>query len=293
MIKFIRTTAFPIAVLAALSACGGGGGGGGVREVPFTNFSSIGGRQTAVMTGVSETVSGTRDAFGAVTANPSVLDTANSTARLTYDGNRNLSDITFSTPQVSGSFGGVTCSNVVCSAATDTGFVIAIDAPAMGWDYQSFGVWLNSSPTTFQVGAMSAGAATPGNLVPLDGTASFLGLANGFYVDPSGQPFSTVAFMNADVNFNSREIDFSTTQPDLINLNNGTLSTGTGLNLLGTLRYDPGSSQFSGTVNSGSGALTGNANGRFYGPALQEIGGVYSLSGAGSMIGAFGGRKLP
>jgi hypothetical protein len=293
MIKCIRTTASTIVVLAALSACGGGGGGGGVREVPFTSFSAIGGGQTAVMTGISETVSGTRDPSGIVTPNPSVLDTANSTARLTYDGNRNLSQISFSTPQVSGSFGGVSCSDGVCGAATATGFVIAIDAPFIGWDYQSFGVWLNTSPTTFQVGAMSAGAATPGNLVPFDGTASFLGLASGFYVDQFGQPFSTVALMNADVNFTDRKIAFTTTEPDLINLNSGSTSTGTGLNLLGTLSYDAGSSQFSGTVNSGSGGLNGTANGKFYGPSAQEIGGVYSLSGLGKMIGAFGGRRLP
>jgi hypothetical protein len=245
------------------------------------------------MSGISETVSGTTDASGVVTPNPSVLDTANSTARLTYDGNRNLSQIRFSTPQASGSFSGISCSDGVCGAETATSFVIAIDAPAIGWDYQSFGVWLTSSPTTFQVGAMSAGVVTPGSAVPITGTGSFLGVASGFYVDPFGQPFGTAAVMNAEVNFTDREIAFSTTQTSLINLNTGSQPVGTGLNLSGALTYVAGSSQFSGTVNTQSPGLTGTANGKFFGPTAQEIGGVYSLSGAGKMIGAFGGRKLP
>jgi hypothetical protein len=245
------------------------------------------------MSGISETVSGTRDASGIVTPNPSVLDTANSTAQLTYDGNRNLSQISFSTPQASGSFSGVSCSDGVCSAETATSFVIAIDAPAIGWEYQSFGIWLTSSPTTFQVGAMSAGAVTPGSAVPITGTGSFLGVASGFYIDPFGQPFGTAAVMNADVNFADRKIAFSTSEPSLVNLNTGAETNGTGLNLLGTLSYDSGSSQFTGKVDTQSGGLTGTANGKFYGPAAREIGGVYSLSGAGRMIGAFGGQRLP
>jgi hypothetical protein len=282
-------------LLAGLAACGGGGGGGGstIREVPFTSFSAIAPNQTVVMSGISETVSGTIDASGVVTPNASVLDTANSTARLTYDGNRNLSQISFGTPQASESFRGISCSEGVCGAETATSFVIAIDAPAIGWDYQSFGVWLTSSPTTFQVGAMSAGAVTPGSAVPTTGTGSFLGVAAGFYVDTFGQPFGTAAVMNAEADFSRREIAFSTTGTTLINLNNGAQPDGTGLNLSGTLRYDAGSSQFLGTVNTQSPGLSGTANGKFYGPTAQEIGGVYSLTGAGRMIGAFGGGRFP
>jgi hypothetical protein len=73
----------------------------------------------------------------------------------------------------------------------------------------------------------------------------------------------------------------------------GVPTPGPALDLTGTLTYAPGSSQFIGPVTSGNG-LSGNANGRFYGPAAQEIGGVYSLTGIDPlmrMLGAFGGRR--
>jgi hypothetical protein len=48
----------------------------------------------------------------------------------------------------------------------------------MGWNYQSFGVWMNNmNATTFQAGAVSAGAVTPGNAVPTTGSATFTGHA--------------------------------------------------------------------------------------------------------------------
>jgi hypothetical protein len=47
-------------------------------------------------------------------------------------------------------------------------------------------------------------------------------------------------------------------------------------------------------VTTANTQLTGTATGRFYGPLAEEIGGVYSLNGAGplqSMGGGFGGKK--
>ncbi|HEX5477193.1 MAG TPA: hypothetical protein VFX09_05000, partial [Burkholderiales bacterium] len=62
----------------------------------------------------------------------------------------------------------------------------------------------------------------------------------------------------------------------------------------GTLTYTNGINHFSGPVITGGATpLTGNATGRFYGPSVEEIGGVYSLSGTGlsRMLGGFGGKR--
>jgi hypothetical protein len=298
-----RALALSAVVTAALTACGGGGGGGNtIREVPFTSFSAVAPNETVVMSGISQTASGTMTvgAGGDIsidTANLGPVDSGNSTARLTYNGFGDLSGMSFSTPQSSASYGAgqIDCTGgLVCTAENATSAAVAVDATAFGWNYQSYGVWFKeASSTTFQIGAMSAGAVTPGSAVPTTGMATFTGLSSGFYVDTAGLPSFTSANMTANVNFGTRNIGFSTTNTMAGNLNTQSTSSMSGLNLNGTLTYGAGSSQFSGPVISQDLSLTGSANGRFYGPNAEEIGGVFGLSGSGQsrMIGAFGGRQ--
>jgi hypothetical protein len=310
----IRTTALSIIVLAALTACGGGGGGGGntIREVPFTSFSALAPDQTAVMTGISQTATGNITVFGGGgfrvdTASLGGVDTDNSTARLTYNGSADLSAMSFSTPQSSASFGPgqIDCSSSpACVAVNDTTVGWTIDATKigpLGWNYQSFGVWLSLlSTTSFQVGAMSAGAVTPGNAVPTSGPATFTGVSSGFYVNNNGVPHVLAADMTAIVDFGTpRSVAFNTTNTLIGDLNaGGAALPAPGLDLIGSFTFAPGSSQFSGpvhTFDTSVDGLTGNGSGRFYGPNAQEIGGVYGLVGndgrPSRMIGAFGGRQ--
>ena len=129
--------------------------------------------------------------------------------------------------------------------------------------------------------------------MPGTGTATFTGLASGFYVDNLGIPYFTAANMSANADFGARTIGFSTTNSTMSDLNTGAgPMSATGLNLSGTLTYTSGSSRFTGSVTSVNG-MSGNANGRFYGPNAEEIGGVYGVAatGVGSMLGAFGGRR--
>lgn len=297
----------PAAFLCLLAACGGGGGGGGgPTDVAFTSWSTLGPNQRANMVGISQTASGTVNAGAggsfsvtSVAIEPTV-DTANSRAQVTFDGNRNISAFNFTAPQSTAGFSsGVVCSSgtsvlPVCAAETATSVGVVGNPSFHGWNYQTYGVWLaQPTATTFQAGAISVGAATPGNAVPPTGTATFTGFTSGFYVDAAQIPYFTSANVNATVTWNTQTIAFNTS-----NTFAGNLSTGTspismpGLNLNGTLSYAPGTNQFSGTVNAATTPLTGNATGRFYGPTAQEMGGVYSLTGAGgSLIGAFGARQ--
>lgn len=289
---------FAPALIATLAACGGGGGGGGgVVEVPFTSFSSISGNQTIVMTGIAYTADGTNTLGGSITSlNISGLhDGSNTTAKLTYQGFGGLSSINLSTPTSSIALGVQSCSSGVCSAENDTSLIVAVDAVAVGWNYQTYGIWLKElNATSFQTGVMSAGAVTPGNAVPTIGNnITFTGMTSGFYVDSGAVPYVTSSGMTAIADFANRSIAFSTTGTLRANLITGVQTIDNDLNLTGTLTYAAGSNQFTGPVNTQNAQLTGRADGRFYGPAAQEIGGVYSLSGTGSlrMMGAFGGKQ--
>ena len=65
-----------------------------------------------------------------------------------------------------------------------------------------------------------------------------------------------------------------------------------GLDLTGTLRYAAGTNTFGGDITSANG-MSGRADGRFYGPGAEEVGGVFETRGAGTEVygGAFGGRR--
>ena len=299
---------FAMVATSALAACAGGGGGDGsvvrndsafrndsvvIRQVPFTSFSAVAPNETVIMPGISQTGSGTDAAF-----NLDAVDGGNSTARLTYDADGNLSGLTLSAPQSTVAFGpGEThCDTVVACAAANAGAIAAVMNPVdLGWNYQSFGVWMKDvSPTSFQAGALSAGAATPGSAVPTLSSATFTGHAGGFYLDGAGGRFATDAQMSAVTNFQNRAIQFSTTGTVLTDMSTfAPASASPGLNLSGNLNYAAGTSQFSGAVNTQDGALTGNASGQFYGPKAEEIGGVYGLGSAtgARMVGGFGGKR--
>ena len=297
---------YAVCFLALLAACGGGGGGGGPVDVQFTSFSTIAPNQRANMNGISQTASGTgtSGAGGSFTVSsvaiPPPVDTVNSGARITFDSNRNISAMSFTTPQSSAAFSsGIDCSaGSVCAAetATSAGVLGNPSFPAHSWNYQTYGVWFNlPSPTTFQAGAISVGAATAGNAVPNTGSATFTGFTSGFYVNEMAVPHFLSANVSATVTWGSQSIAFSTNTTTIGNLNTGMVTADSQLDLTGTLTYAPGSNQFTSStpLTAPRNLLTGSATGRFYGPAAQEMGGVYNLSGNGgsTLIGAFGARR--
>ncbi len=288
-----RVAAFPVVLTTALSACGGGGGGGGsvirqIPEVPFTSFSATAPNTTVVMPGLSQSLSGAND------------DPVDATAKLTYGANGELSGIAFSSPQVSTSFGASQISERIIDGRRTS--YVALDGPSsvsvvdpafFGWNYQSFGTWMEDIDP-FQFGVVSAGAVTPASAVPSTGTANFIGQAGGIYIDGANR-YGTDAQMSAFADFGNRSIQFSTTGTMLAPIGESAPSTldPATLNLSGNLTYAPGTSQFSGAVATQGSALTGDASGRFYGPNAEEIGGVYGLTGSGGrrMLGGFGGKR--
>jgi hypothetical protein len=160
--------------------------------------------------------------------------------------------------------------------------------------YQTYGVWITgigSASGTY--GATSVGAPSPAGAIPAAGIATYGGHAGGLYVDSNGFLFFTTAQMNTSVNFFKREVYFAT---DTTSMRADPSTPGTtqnsALNMTGTLNIATGTNQFTGAVTT-NGGMTGTATGRFYGPAIQEIGGTFSTTGTGgqSYTGGFGGVK--
>lgn len=290
-----------ILVAALLSACGGGGGGGASPVRPFRSFSAIQPGDTVMAEGLSQTASATTDMSGKVTsATVNAVDTGGSNVRLSYGAGLTLTGIAITTPQssVSWSAANISCGIVICAAANDSAAGAAIDAYQFGWNYQTFGYWLaDTGATTGVVGVISIGNPTPVNSIPTSGTATYTGLAAGIYVDDVGVVYDYAATTSATANFGvARNVTLSTDNSKIAPLlGGGSIVDTPGLNFSGTnLPITPAANEFKGPVATGAPLnLTGTATGRFYGPAAEEIGGVFSLTGTGvqGLIGAFGGRR--
>jgi len=283
-----------IPFVLTLTACGGGGGGSSnVRTDNFTSWSAVRPNSTVVVSGISIDAPYTYDTTTEkVTSVGATSSSNNAAVTYTNDANYNVTALTIQTPTSTASwsanngdfFGFLTYYPAIDVAISADGTQIGLSADPedLGWNYQTFGVW-----------EISAGAPTLGGAIPTSGSAIYTGAAGGFYVDASGNDYLASSSLAVTANFGSRSLAFATSNSgvtrDLIND-----SSNPGINLNGTLTYEAGSNAFTGPVTSQSGTLAGTASGQFYGPAAQEIGGVFELrsnSTIESYAGAFGGIR--
>lgn len=188
-------------------------------------------------------------------------------------------------------------SGVLVTASNPTesrfGFFVNDSDPSIDWSYQTYGIWMDGyGDASGSYGAISVGDQTPFGDVPTTGFATFSGITNGIYVDASGKSFITTGAATLNADFSARSIGFSTTGTQKTELTPvATTTAAPNLDMTGTLSYASGSPNFTGAVSSGS--LSGFTDGRFYGPAANEAGGVYTLTGSGieSLTGAYGAKR--
>jgi hypothetical protein len=163
----------------------------------------------------------------------------------------------------------------------------------LGWDYQAFGVWESGGIGGGSMLASSIGSPTPVNSVPTSGSASFTGKLAGLHLSPSGEGSVAAADLNVRVDFSARSLAFASTGTTLTrDAKVGTAAPH--LNLSGTLTYAQGSNTFSGTLSNAGATLSGESKGRFYGPAAQELGGVFTVKSSSTteiLTGAYGAKR--
>lgn len=311
-------TALGLALI--LTACGGGGSGG-IRApdtsaiASFTKFSAISAGTPTRMEGASQELTyswngstnkitsvGNVSAFSQTATADFTLDSAGNPTAIAFR-SATGTNAAFSTSPSSGDTIGILAADpgtgVAVNSAGDK-YALFARSTALGWDYQTFGIWVTGAGTgSGTAGSFSVGAATPGISIPAGGTATYFGSANGFYVDPTGTQYFTIATMSALTDFGNRTVNFTTSATrQSQTLIPGSFSANTSLDLSGTLHYAAGTNQISGTISSvGGGAsnapMSGSASARFFGPTAEEIGGGFAVRGSGTngYLGSFGGKK--
>jgi hypothetical protein len=179
------------------------------------------------------------------------------------------------------------------ASRSDNSWDLAANPFALGWNYQSFGVWSSKNNSSAWAGVRSYGAATPGAAMPTAGTATFTGKLAGFYVPPTGPSAIAIADVAVSANFSARTLNFASMGTS-VTLDRVTATAAPNLNLNGSLSYLPSSSSFNGTLTNSAGTMSGASKGQFYGPAAQELGGVFTLKSPTTVetfTGAYGAKR--
>ena len=289
-----------IAATTTLVACGGGGGGSSAVVQSFTKWSALQPSSTITVSG--DSAQGTyswNSGTNKLTAVTVGTQQSGATFSETLDSSGAIKSINFTTTagtnqtftSPTDTFGYLISNSNVRAAVSADGsrYALAGRAAELGFDYQTFGVWVTGAGTgTGTYGAASFGAATPASSVPTSGTATYTGVTGGRYSASDGTYYFTSSALTSNVDFAARTVSFATSSTNQsANLTTGSFAANSALNLTGTLTYSAGSNQFTGAVANSGSTLSGTATGRFYGPAAQEIGGTFGLTGAG--LSAYGG----
>lgn len=292
--------------------------GGGVASpgpTPFTSYGAVVKPSTVIGSGSSQEVTYTYNtgtgkvtsvsalsAFANGGSVTSVINAAGTTTSMTATSALGTS---ISLNTANGDVIDVALTNGIIASASANGqnIILGVNHAAFtpAWDYQTFGMWetgVGTGSGTF--GVMTVGAETAGAAVPTTGTYTFTGVAGGDYVDSSGVDVLAISNMSATTNFATRSIAFATTgtitMPSLVAPISYTANNN--LNMTGTLTYASGSNQFTGAIataggGTGNAAMNGTATGKFYGPAAQEMGGTFGVTGGGTAayVGGFGAKR--
>ncbi|THF55973.1 transferrin-binding protein-like solute binding protein [Ollibium composti] len=283
-----------VAAPLALAGCGGGSGGPGGPGGPggalgFTKFPIQAGKTTTIK-GNGREAAYTVDQQGFALAPFGASSAVQADVETDADGD--IASVSLKTGTTSKTWNGSNADlayagngKLVIGEAKDGSAAIGFaDPDANGFSYQTYGAWMTEGASGGKVGAFSMGAETAAADIPSSSTAKFKGTAGGIYANAAGPDVMT-ADTALDVDFGAKTAQFSTT--------NTTLQNGgpdANLDMSGNLAIAAGG--LSGNVTTADNSMTGTADGRFYGPGAEEVGGTFELRGAnGAMAGAYGAVK--
>ena len=171
--------------------------------------------------------------------------------------------------------------------------IVLHDPSAAGWTYQTFAHYTDPKGHVYQ-GYQSLGDETDFTTLPAKGTATYKGISTAYVVTDNNNRQLTSNVM-AIVDFGLKGVRFETSNSHFHSLENGKRVSKADKNydFKGTASWKDGN-LFSGKVSTADGKLSGNLNGKFYGPKAAEIGGTYGLKNKDAtehLIGGYGAKR--
>lgn len=309
-------------VFSLLSACGGGptSGGGSVQPTPapppppppppptaFTNWQAAPSNGVVRVSGSTVEAPYTNPTGVDIAGRPNIYGTYGTvsagdlTADITYTSSSQTglavrggqSSVNFTNSDGSTKTRLAASPSIIKYASGTTTLYVA-DASVAGYSYMTYGAWGGATATGRINNGFHGGSVTPSGSVPTTGSVTYTGTSVGYYSDQGGTRIGeSTGGVTLAANFGSRTLDFR--------------SVG-GQPMFGLLRYNAGSSTFSGQVGSvdsliGSGenlfGWSGTLSGSFYGPAAQEVAGTFFMTstfgscafGGCQYVGSFGAKR--
>jgi len=311
MLKNIFTLIFifpALFIMGLLTGCGGGGGGSSsVPANPFVKWSAITPPETVVASGISQITT-----FPTSTPIPILLTETTSpvntttTASIKYLADGSIGALTITSPQGSISWDEASGDIIDDSSAIVTfygtngsavgqGYAANAIDPLFNWEYQTFGGWLvqDFNSSLGAAAPVSVGSPTAGSAIPTSGSATFTGVASGMYATiTGGRIFVTASDLSVNADFLNRSLALTTSNTSFVPLGNYDTRNLPDIDMAGTLTYAPASNSFTGTLITNHGSA-GTTTGRFYGPAAEELGGVFTINGGATELytGAYGAKR--
>lgn len=171
--------------------------------------------------------------------------------------------------------------------------IVLHDPSAAGWTYQTFAHYIDPKGQVYQ-GYQSLGDETAFATLPAKGTATYKGISTAYVVTDNNNRQLTSNVM-AIVDFGLKGVRFETSNSHFHTLENGKRVSQADKNydFKGTASWKDGN-LFSGKVSTADDKLSGNLNGKFYGPNAAEIGGTYGLKNKDAtehLIGGYGAKR--
>lgn len=171
--------------------------------------------------------------------------------------------------------------------------IVLHDPSAAGWTYQTFAHYTDPKGHVYQ-GYQSLGDETVFTTLPAKGTATYKGISTAYVVTDKNNRQLTSNIM-AIVDFGLKGVRFETSNSHFHTLENGKRVSQADKNydFKGTASWKDGN-LFSGKVSTADDKLSGNLNGKFYGPNAAEIGGTYGLKNKDAtehLIGGYGAKR--
>ena len=218
-----------------------------------------------------------------------VYDSATGTYTLRDTGNPALTS-TFGPANISGSDAAFTYYSKSSGSTVETFRLLnkGPGNPSIALTYVQYGQWRRATTTSGVTSTNDTyvvfGTKTPASAVPHSGSATYSTVLDGTYVNKNGV-YEVDGAGSLTANFGGGTIGYSATLTGTREGGGTNIAFGT---LTGTGSIAYASSGFRGTgVTNGSGYKL-DVNGNFYGPAYQEIGGIFHLTGNQSSVGGTG-----